>query len=85
MIKHTVDTTHLFVKFKLEEEVCMSEYRDKLIQDLYDLNVHADITIEELVDDIIDDIKHINGRNYVEMFGDCPMCTDCPDGCSLDK
>ena len=63
----------------------MSEYRDKLIQDLYDLNVHADITIEELADDIIDDIKHINGRNYVEMFGDCPMCTDCPDGCSLDK
>lgn len=63
----------------------MSDYRDKLIQDLYDLNVHADIKIEELVDDIIDDIKHITGRKYVEMFGTCPICTDCPDGCTLDK
>ena len=44
----------------------MSSYKDKLIQDLYDLHVCADITIEELVDDILDDIKHLNGRNYVE-------------------
>lgn len=63
----------------------MSEYRDKLIRDLYDLNVHVDITIEELADDIIDDIQNIVGRDYVEMFGACPMCTDCPDGCLLDK
>jgi len=63
----------------------MKEFRDKLIQDLYDLNVHADITIEELADDIIDDIQNIVGRQYAEIFGCCPMCTDCPDECPLDK
>lgn len=63
----------------------MSGYRDKLIKDLYDLNVHADITIEELADDIIDNIKQFAGRKYVEMFGICPMCTDCPDKCPLDR
>jgi collagenase-like PrtC family protease len=61
----------------------MKEFRDKLIQDLYDLNVHADITIEELADDIIDDMRHMTGRMYVETFGSCPMCMDCPDGCLL--
>ena len=63
----------------------MSSYRDKLIQDLYDLHVSADITIEELADDILDDIKYLNGRNYVELFSKCPMCIDCPDGCPIDK
>ena len=63
----------------------MNDFRDKLIQDLYDLHINANITIEELADDIIDDIKHINGREYVKMFGTCPMCKDCPDGCPLDK
>ena len=38
----------------------MSSYREKLIQDLYDLHVSADITIEELADDILDDIRHLN-------------------------
>ena len=61
------------------------EFRYKLIQDLYDLNVRADFTIEELADDIIDDIQNIVGREYVELFGSCPMCMDCPDGCPLDK
>ena len=60
----------------------MSSYKDKLIQDLYDLHVCADITIEELA---LDDIKHLNGRNYVELFSKCPMCIDCPDGCPIDK
>ena len=63
----------------------MKEFRNKLIQDLYNLNVHADITVEELADDIIDDIKNIVGRDYVKIFDSCPMCIDCPDGCSLDK
>ena len=63
----------------------MKEFRDKLIQDLYNLNVRADITIEELADDIIDDIQNIVGREYVELFGSCPMCMDCPDGCPLDR
>lgn len=62
----------------------MKEFRDRLIQDLYDLNVHADITIEELSDDIIDDIRNIVGRQYVEIFKCCPMCMDCPDGCPLE-
>ena len=63
----------------------MNKFREKLIKDLYDLNVKADITIEELVDDIIDDIKRITGRIYAEMFNTCPMCTDCPDECPLDE
>lgn len=25
------------------------------------------------------------GREYVEEFYECPMCTDCPDNCPLDK
>ena len=29
--------------------------------------------------------KYLDGRKYVEMFGSCPMCTDCPDGCPLDR
>lgn len=63
----------------------MNNYREKLIQDLYDLNVHADITIEELADDIIDDMKHMIGRSYVEIFNDCPICVSCPTNCPLDK
>ena len=35
--------------------------------------------------DILDNIKHLNGRNYVELFSKCPMCIDCPDGCPIDK
>ena len=46
----------------------MVEFRNKLIQDLYDLNVNADITIEELADDIIDDIQNIVGRDYVKIL-----------------
>ncbi len=25
------------------------------------------------------------GRDYVEEFGKCPICTDCPDNCPLDN
>ena len=39
----------------------MKEFKQKLIQDLYDLNVHADITIEELADDIISDTAVLHG------------------------
>jgi hypothetical protein len=63
----------------------MKSFKQKLIQDLYDLNVHADITIEELANDIIDDIRNVIGRDYVELFGSCPMCVNCPDGCPLDN
>ena len=34
--------------------------------------------------DNIPTVKPVNGREYVELFGSCPMCTDCPDGCPLD-
>lgn len=37
----------------------MKEYKEQLIKDLYDSNVQADITVEELADDIIDDYKHL--------------------------
>ena len=63
----------------------MNDYRNKLIKDLYDLNVRADITIEELADDIIDDMRYMTGKIYVETFGSCPLCSDCPDGCLLDS
>ena len=43
----------------------MDNFRDKLIQDLYDLNVHADITIEELADDIIDAFNNIGCPNIM--------------------
>lgn len=29
--------------------------------------------------------KHLTGKDYVKIFGNCPMCIDCPDGCPLDK
>lgn len=29
--------------------------------------------------------KPINGREYASKYGSCPMCTDCPDGCPLEK
>ena len=43
---------------------------------------------EEQVDELVDTIptaKVVNGREYVELFGSCPMCMDCPDGCPLDR
>ena len=43
----------------------MKDFKDKLIQDLYDLNVRADITIEELADDIIDTFNNIGYPNIV--------------------
>lgn len=62
----------------------MKTFREKLINDLRSLNVAADISVEELADDLIDDIKHINGRTYVELFETCPICMDCPKNCPLD-
>ena len=29
--------------------------------------------------------KNISGREYVEKFGECPICENCPHGCPLDK
>lgn len=63
----------------------MKNFREKLIKDLRSLNVTADVSIEKLADDLIDDIKHINGRAYVELFGTCPICMDCPKNCPLDS
>lgn len=43
---------------------------------------------EEQVDELVDAIptvQIVNGREYVSKYGSCPMCTDCPDGCPLDK
>ena len=43
---------------------------------------------EEQVDELVDAIptaQTVNGREYVELFGSCPMCVDCPDGCPLDR
>ena len=30
-------------------------------------------------------VELVSGREYVEKFGSCPMCMDCPDGCLLEK
>ena len=29
--------------------------------------------------------KNISGREYVEKFGECPICENCPHGCPLDN
>ena len=67
----------------------MDNLREKITQELYDFNVHADITVEDLADVMYDvmfkAMKDISGREYVKRFGTCPMCTDCPDGCPLDN
>ena len=63
----------------------LKEFKQKLIQDLYNLNVQADITIEELADDIIDDIRHMTGRTYAKAFGSCSICSDCPDNCPFER
>lgn len=63
----------------------MSKFREKLIQNLYDLNVQADIKIEELADDIIENFKNFSGREYAKNINSCPMCVDCPDNCPLEN
>ena len=59
--------------------------RESIIEDLYDYNVFADVSIESLADDIMDIIRNTNGREYVKAFHTCPMCTDCPDNCPIEK
>lgn len=63
----------------------MSNLRENLIQNLYDFNVSADISIESLADTIMGIIQKTNGRIYAEEFHCCPMCTDCPDNCPMEK
>lgn len=58
-------------------------FKDMLIKDLKDFHVSADITIEELADNIMDSIKHMTGRSYAIIFGECPVCEDCPDECPI--
>lgn len=29
--------------------------------------------------------KGISGREYVEKYGECPICEDCPHNCPLEK
>lgn len=29
--------------------------------------------------------KYECGREYVSNYGKCPICTDCPDNCPLEK
>ena len=29
--------------------------------------------------------KNISGREFVEKFGECPICENCPHGCPLDN
>lgn len=62
-----------------------NDYKNELIQDLYDFHIQADIPIEELADSIMDRIQNMSGRAYVDIFGTCPVCTDCPDNCPLDN
>lgn len=42
------------------EESALDEYRKRLIHNFYELNVSADITVDELVDDIISDITQLS-------------------------
>ena len=42
------------------EKSVLDEYRARLLNDFYNLNVRADVTIEELVDDIISDITQLS-------------------------
>lgn len=41
------------------EESALDEYRKRLIHNFYELNVSADVTVEELVDDIISGITQL--------------------------
>ena len=59
--------------------------RETLVEEFYDFNVSADITIESLADVVMDIIKNLQGATYVKEFHKCPICTDCPDECPLDK
>lgn len=59
--------------------------KEEIIKELNGYNVKADITIEKLADIWVDRIQKIEGRKYVETFGICPICIDCPKNCSLDK
>lgn len=63
----------------------MNNYRDKLIEYLYDFNVRADISIESLADDIVDDIEHLPAKTcncyksdgLDEYWGHWIICEDC--------
>lgn len=60
-------------------------FREQIIEEFYDFNVSADITIESLADVVMDIMRESEGRPYVKEYHRCPMCIDCPDGCPLDK
>ena len=57
--------------------------REQLVDEFYDFNVSADITIESLADVVMNIMKDLQGEAYVKEFHQCPICTDCPDGCPL--
>lgn len=60
-------------------------FKETLIADLKDLHVRADISTDEIAESLIETLEYLNGRNYVKMFGKCPMCMDCPDNCPIEK
>ena len=43
------------------------------------------ITLMYLIAGIIDIFKGLSGREYVEKYGECPICEDCPHNCTLDE
>lgn len=43
------------------------------------------ITLMFLIAGIIDIFKGLSGREYVEKYGECPICEDCPHNCPLDE
>ena len=43
------------------------------------------ITLMYLIAGIIDIFKGLSGREYVEKYGECPICEDCPHNCPLDE
>lgn len=63
----------------------VQELKQEIVEELKKYQVVSNISIEELADIWIDKIKNIEGRKYVETFGVCPICMDCPKNCPLDR
>ena len=82
MMKICIKYFHYFGKPDDEEQ--KEELRNNLR--LYDESVNR---IEsEFLSKIraeLNNKKHICGREYVEMYGECPICENCPHGCPLEN
>lgn len=60
-------------------------FKETLVDDLQDLHIRADISIDELAESFMEVLENLDGRSCAEMFGKCPMCMDCPDNCLIEK